>query len=144
VSLRAEEQHRITAIAAVDVQHRPHVRVVRVRAGDVHRDLTAPVRRQLTPRLARVDERQADAGRLVEQRPQLRAAVADIERPVGGGVVVAAAPLPRALRRVQLAHQRHVVGAVIAGVAVPRVQRTPRQRAVDPAASRTRAHQPRH
>ena len=93
----------------------------------------------------RVDELQSEAGRLVQQRPQLHAvAAAEIKRLVGAVAVVIGGPsLARAVDGVQLADQRQVIGAVLAALDVPRVQPAPIQRAVDPAAARAFSHQPR-
>jgi hypothetical protein len=93
-----------------------------------------------------VDQLQPEPGPLVQQRPQLRAvAAAEIEGLFAAIVVVVGDPsLSRAVDGVQLADQRQVIGAIVAALDVPRIQPRPRQRAVDPAATRARSHQACH
>ncbi len=90
-----------------------------------------------------MDQADAQGGGLVEDRPQLGAALAEVDRlfaPVA--VVVARSALTHALHGVQLSGKRGVVGPYL--VAQAPVELVPGQRAVDPAAAHARPHQPRH
>ena len=113
-----------------------------VSTGDVERQLTL-VERHLAEARARVDERHPETDRFLEQRPDLRAAVAEVERLlVRVAVVVGHASSARLLRGAQLAENGDLVGAVLAALGVPRAEAVPGQRAVHPVAARTRSHQP--
>ncbi len=87
-------------------------------ARDVERHL-ALVQRHLAEGRVRVDERHAEAERLVEQRPELSAAVAEVECLLVVVVVVAHAASARLLGGAQLPKGGDLVGAVLAALALP-------------------------
>ena len=148
VSAGAQEQQRLQTVRvlAVDTQDRAHERSLIALLRDVDEQLAPPVAAHLAEPGMCVDEVQPDAGRLLQQRPQLHAvAIAEIERFVGTVAVAVVGPsFARAVDRVQLANQRQVIGAVLAALDMPRVQSVPAQRPVDPAAARACSHQLRH
>ena len=86
MSAGTEEQQRlqILGVLAVDPEDRAHQRSPIALARDVDQQLAPLVAAHLAERGVRVDELQAEAVRLLQQRPQLRAvAAAEIERLVG-------------------------------------------------------------
>ena len=155
VSARTDEQQRLAAVpipvcavavVAVDAEHGGHERPLVVLARHVDQQLAPLVAAHLAQLRTGVDELQPEPGSLVEQRPQLGAVeAAEIERLLATVVVLVGSPsLARTVSGVQLADQRHVIGAIVAAADMPRIQPGPHQRAVDPAAARAWSHQPRH
>ncbi len=145
VAVGAQEQHRLQTarVPALEAQHGAHTRALVVRSPHVDRKL-APLAPHLAECGVGVDEAQPLAGALLQQQPQLRAVAAtEIECLIGAVGVVVGSSLARAIDGVELAHQLQVIGAIVAVAHMPRVQAAPRQRAVDPAAARALAHQPR-
>ncbi len=129
VPVAPEEEHRLDAVDDVvaDPQHGLDNCPSVVAAGDVEREL-AVVAGHLAQALACVDERDAEAERLVEQRPELGAALAEVERLVGaGGVVVGHAALARPLGGAQTAEHGDLVGPILAVLTLPRLEPVPRQ-----------------
>ena len=147
-----KEQQRLQTVRVLTVDSEDATDVRRpIAPRDVDEQLAPLVAAHLAEPGACVDESQPDAGRLLQQRPQLHAvAITEIERLVGAvavAVVGGAGGIPifaRAVDGVQLANQRQVIGAVLAALDMPRVQPVPAQRAVDPAAAGACSHQLRH
>ncbi len=85
-----EEQQRLDAVRviAIDADHRSDERSRIAPPRDIDEQLAPLVTADLAETRVRVDERQPEPSRLVEQRPQLRAvAAAEIERLVPAAVV---------------------------------------------------------
>ena len=93
-----------------------------------------------------MDQWQSEGRRPVQQRPQLLGFERrQVYRPFGGVAVhVAAVRLPCQERRVQLTEQREVVLAIAAIPDRPGVEPAPVERAVHPATTRARPHDPCH
>ena len=150
VPARAEKEQRLKPrrVTVTEAKHGGQERATLAIAADVDEQLATLVWRQLTKLRQGVDEPQLDPDSFVEQRPQPRTvAVAQVEGPLSAvavAVVVARPLLAGAMDGVELADERQVVGAVLAVADVPRVEPAPGQRAVDPAPTRSRAHQPGH
>ncbi len=95
VSAGAQEQQRLQAVRvlAIDPQNRAHKRSPIARLRDVDQQLAVLVAAHLAEPGVRVDELQADAVGLLQQRPQLHAvAAAEIERLVGVITVAVVCP----------------------------------------------------
>lgn len=126
-------ERRIAAELAdrIDPQSRGDTGIAVRLLGDVQHQIAAAVARDLTEPPAGVNHDHADSGRLVEQRPELRAVpVGQVERPVLISVSVAIAARGREagmVNGVELTRQREVILPVVRLAEAPGLERTPRQ-----------------